>query len=72
MKKLKPGDVLVLTMKIKRNWRIQELTILAVHKGKSFSFLTVSNGIYRQTLDLWALKKDIKDGKARISIKRAI
>jgi len=72
MNGLKPGDILILSTKIKksRNWRKQELTVVAVHKGKNF--ITVSNGMYRDTLDIWALNCDIKDGKARLEIKRAM
>ena len=74
MSPIKPGDILVLSMQRKksRKWRTQELTVISIHKGKSFGYLTVSNGVYRETLDIWAIKCEIKKGKAKLIKKRAI
>lgn len=69
MNSLKAGDVIILSTKIKksRNWRNQELTVVSVHKGKNF--ITVSNGMYKETLDMWALNCEIKNGKARLEVR---
>ena len=72
MNDLKPGDILILSRKIKRsrNWHKQELTVVSVHKGKNF--ITVSNGLYMDALDIWALNCDIKNGKVRLEVRSAV
>lgn len=67
---LLPGDVLIIHTKVKKSnrWFMQRLTVEATHKGKTF--VTVTNGIYRESIDLWDMKKAIKEGKVRIELMR--
>jgi hypothetical protein len=73
MSSLMPGDILILTTRMNksRKWHTRELTVVSVHKGKSFSFVTVSNGMYMDTIDLWALKCSINANRAKIKIRHA-
>lgn len=66
MKGFKAGETLLLSTKIKRSrkWKEEKLVVVAVYEGKDF--ITVSNGLYRDTLDLWSLKQEIKEGKAKL------